>query len=185
MKLFTLGLSALLAGFISAQTFSALPECAQNCTINAIPKSCNLNPKCICSDAGFIKAITCCVAGVCDAADQETTIKYADSICIPAGVTNLPTAASCASTANSTASKTGTAAGGASSATGSTTASTNPAASSLGSSVSSIASSAVSQTGSSATSGAAVSTSTGDANRAFLAQGLGVVGAAIGAVALM
>jgi hypothetical protein len=43
----------------------------QNCTINAIPNSCNLNPKCICSDAGFINAITCCVAGKCDQADQE------------------------------------------------------------------------------------------------------------------
>jgi len=101
MRLFTVLLSAVLATVATAQ-FSALPACAQNCTINAIPKSCNLNPACICADKGFIAAITCCVAGACDAADQNATIKYADSICVPAGVTNLPTAAVCTTGASST-----------------------------------------------------------------------------------
>jgi hypothetical protein len=101
------------------------------------------------------------------------TIKYADSICVPAGVTNLPTAAVCA---NSTSTATST-----SSATGSAAISASSAASSATSSVSSVASS-------SATSAAAAASSTGkgDAGRAFYAQGLGMMGAAVGAaVALM
>jgi hypothetical protein len=105
------------------------------------------------------------------------TIKYADSICIPAGVTNLPTAASCAAaTAVSNSTATGTATG---------TATMSTAMSAASSSMSS-ASSAASVAGSSTTSGVAIASSTGDASRAFYAQGLGMVGAAVGAaVALM
>jgi len=180
MKLFTVALSALLAGIVSAQTFSALPQCAQNCTINAIPSSCNLNPKCICEDAGFIKAITCCVAQVCDAADQETTIKYADSICVPAGVTNLPTAATCA---NSTATSTASSTTGSAVLSNSLTTSAASAASSVEASISSVASSAVASVSSAAS---AAATATGTAGRNYMAQGMGVMGAAaLAAAALM
>ncbi|WQF85018.1 Putative extracellular membrane protein, CFEM [Colletotrichum destructivum] len=79
-----------LAGFAVAQT--DLPTCAQGCvnqytTGNAIAGCSNLDIKCICSNAGFLDGIACCLASACPAAEQENAVKFAKNICTGAGVT--------------------------------------------------------------------------------------------------
>ncbi|TIC93879.1 GPI-anchored CFEM domain protein [Colletotrichum higginsianum] len=79
-----------LAGLAVAQT--DLPTCAQGCvnqytTGNAIAGCSNLDIKCICSNAGFLDGIACCLASACPAAEQENAVKFAKNICTGAGVT--------------------------------------------------------------------------------------------------
>ncbi|GJC86960.1 GPI-anchored CFEM domain protein ARB_01017 [Colletotrichum liriopes] len=78
-----------LAGLAVAQT--DLPTCAQGCvnqytTGNAIAGCSNLDIKCICSNAGFLDGIACCLASACPPADQESAVKFAKNICTGAGV---------------------------------------------------------------------------------------------------
>ncbi|CCF46180.1 hypothetical protein CH063_15012 [Colletotrichum higginsianum] len=82
-----------LAGLAVAQT--DLPTCAQSTPQvamftfvgNAIAGCSNLDIKCICSNAGFLDGIACCLASACPAAEQENAVKFAKNICTGAGVT--------------------------------------------------------------------------------------------------
>lgn len=98
------------------------PHHQQNCASQQFTggsyAGCGTDPKCICSNAAFISTISCCVAGVCDAADQAAAITFAQQICQANGVA-VPTAVTCASSAAST----GTAAASSGSATTGTAAS--------------------------------------------------------------
>lgn len=113
-------ITAVLAGLTSAQ--NGLPTCAQSCVTrytsgSEIGGCTNLDVACICSNSSFLSGIACCLADACEAADEATAVAYAQNLCRTAGVTNLPSAVSCASTASSTASGASSSATGASSST--------------------------------------------------------------------
>jgi len=113
---------------------SNLPSCAFSCVTNL--GGCNqLDITCICSDTELISGLACCVSKQCDAEDQDKTIQFAQNLCGGEGVDNLPTSATCASTASATASSTGTRTGTAAGAASTTTtdASTNMMATGSGS----------------------------------------------------
>ncbi|KKY13873.1 putative cfem domain [Diplodia seriata] len=137
-----------------AQT-QLLPQCAQSCVGTDFGGCGTLDVQCICNNKTLISDLACCVSTSCDAADQKTVIDFAQNLCKPQGVTDLPTSATCASGASSSAtgsaSSTGTssAASSAASATGSAASSASSVASSASSAASSAASAA-------ATGGAAV-----------------------------
>jgi hypothetical protein len=239
----TVVVTALLAAFASAQSFSSLPKCAvsslsrfapfwQNSPAafyleyNRIEKCADIYPRSKTARSMLSRTLATLTPNAfaptrvssrqlhavlqksatkptkrvsCTAPEDEyccakksflhsatATIKYADSICVPAGVTNLPTAATCAASATGTAANASTATGSAALSASSAMSSAMSAASSAKSSASSAASSAQSAASLSVTSSAAIASSTGDASRAFYAQGLGMIGAAVGAaVALM
>jgi len=203
MKFSTLVSGLAFAGFALAQDFSGLPKCAQTCATSSIPASCNLDVKCICTAQAFITSITCCVAGACDTADQQTTQQFAAALCGGVGVTNLPSAASCAATSSGPAATGGansTAPAGAGStitsglsstvAASSAVSSASGAASSAESSAAGVASSATASaaTGSAntASASAASSSSSGAAvGRMVVQQGLGVLGLGVGVVAML
>ncbi|CAK7219884.1 hypothetical protein SBRCBS47491_004002 [Sporothrix bragantina] len=100
-----------LAGLAAAQ-FSQLPTCAQNCANKFLTGgigNCGSDAKCICSDKDFLSDIACCLAapGACDTADQSSAVVFASQLCAAQGVTGLPSAVTCTSTASGS---TGTAA---------------------------------------------------------------------------
>ncbi|KAH0288784.1 hypothetical protein M436DRAFT_71311 [Aureobasidium namibiae CBS 147.97] len=148
---FTLIAAATLA---AAQT-GAVPDCAKSCVLQALPASCKFNPECICSDTAFISTISCCVLTACDTSGQQAALAYAKQVCAPVGVTNLPTAASCAATAASS----GTSAASAATATGSSASSALSSASQILSSLASSASQISSSLSSSASSAASSASS--------------------------
>ncbi|EPS27593.1 hypothetical protein PDE_02536 [Penicillium oxalicum 114-2] len=177
MKFTQFTLAAALLATVTAQGLDSLPDCSKSCANNAIPASCGLDIKCICGDKSFLSNISCCVADKCSQADQETTLKVAKGICAAGGVTDLPSAISCASsgasataTGTSTGTMTGmstmTMTGTAMSSTASDMSSAASSASSVASSVSSAASSAASAASSAASSAAASATG----NAAILGQ---------------
>ncbi|KAI6800569.1 hypothetical protein KC363_g1098 [Hortaea werneckii] len=108
------------AGAVLAQVdISNLPSCAFGCVTNL--GGCNqLDINCICSDSELISGLACCVSKECDTEDQDKTIQFAQNLCGGEGVDNLPTSATCASTASATASSTGTRTGTAAGAAGTT-----------------------------------------------------------------
>ncbi|KAI4722988.1 hypothetical protein E4T48_00786 [Aureobasidium sp. EXF-10727] len=154
---------ATVLTFIAAATLvtaqSAVPSCAVSCVTQALPADCKLDPKCICADTSFISGISCCVSTACDLSGQQAALAYAKQICAPVGVTNLPTAASCAATAASS----GTSAAAVATASGSSASSSLSSAtqslSSLASSASQIASSASRSASSAAVSGSSSASS--------------------------
>ncbi|KAH0360362.1 hypothetical protein KCU65_g9441, partial [Aureobasidium melanogenum] len=154
-------LTLLAAATLATAQSGSIPSCAQTCISQALPASCNLDPKCICSDASFISTISCCVSTACDVTGQQAALAYAKQICAPVGVTNLPTAASCAGSAS--ASSSGTSAAGVATASGSSASSALSSASkslsSLASSASSIASSSSKSASSAAASGSSSASS--------------------------
>ena len=98
-------LTAVLAGLTSAQ--NGLPACAQPCLSKfnngaEIAGCANLDVKCICSNSSFLNDISCCLVDACNEADKQTSLAYAQNLCKTAGVTDLPTEVSCASSDNST-----------------------------------------------------------------------------------
>ncbi|KAI6816750.1 hypothetical protein KC332_g10604 [Hortaea werneckii] len=107
-------------GTVLAQVdISNLPSCAFSCVTDL--GGCNqLDITCICSDTELISGLACCVSKQCDAEDQDKTIQFAQNLCGGEGVDNLPTSATCASTASATASSTGTRTGTAAGAAGTT-----------------------------------------------------------------
>ncbi|KAI5211569.1 hypothetical protein E4T42_06007 [Aureobasidium subglaciale] len=147
----TAAFTLVAAATLATAQLGSIPSCATSCISQALPASCNLDPKCICSDASFISTISCCVSTACDTSGQSAALAYASQICAPVGVTNLPTAASCASGSAS-----GTSAAAVATATGSSASTSLSSAtqslSSLASSASKIASSAASSGSSSARS---------------------------------
>lgn len=113
MRLSLLTIASGLASVTFAQTASGVPSCAQPCvakfTSGSSIAGCNgVDVACICSNKDFLSDIACCLVNVCDEADQEAATTYAHQICASNGVTNLPPAVSCASSA---ASSTATASG--------------------------------------------------------------------------
>jgi LPXTG-motif cell wall-anchored protein len=68
----------------------------------------NTDAACICSTKDFLTTISCCVAGVCDQADQKSTLIYVEQLCITAQVTALPPAGTCPSSTSSSASTSST-----------------------------------------------------------------------------
>ncbi|KAK6004691.1 hypothetical protein QM012_008553 [Aureobasidium pullulans] len=159
-------LTLVAAATLATAQSGSIPSCAQACIAQSLPGSCKLDPKCICADASFISTISCCVSTACDVTGQQAALGYAQQICAPVGVTNLPTAASCAATASSS----GTSAAAVATASGSSASSLLSSASktlsSIASSASSIASSASKSASSAASSGSsAVSSSASSAFR--------------------
>ncbi|CAK7236184.1 hypothetical protein SCUCBS95973_009521 [Sporothrix curviconia] len=130
-----------LAGLAAAQ-FSQLPTCAQNCANKFLTGgigNCGSDAKCICSDKDFLSDIACCLAapGACDTADQSSAVVFASQLCAAQGITGLPSAVTCTSTASGstgsaaaatttsgTAANTGSTGTGTAAATGSTTSTT-------------------------------------------------------------
>ncbi|KAI1755021.1 hypothetical protein F4782DRAFT_430081 [Xylaria castorea] len=105
MKLAIVALA--LASGIVAQDLGALPDCAKDClteftTGNQIGDCARLDAKCICANDAFINGIACCLAGVCDADDQQSAVDFARSFCSTQGVTNLPQSVTCASASGTT-----------------------------------------------------------------------------------
>jgi len=151
----------IAAATLATAQLGSIPSCAMSCISTALPASCNLNPQCICSDASFISTISCCVSTACDTSGQQAALAYAKQICAPVGVTNLPTAASCAGGAG--ASSSGTSAASAATASGSSASSALSSASrslsSLASSASQISSSVSSRASSAASSASSAAAS--------------------------
>ncbi|QDS67486.1 hypothetical protein FKW77_001128 [Venturia effusa] len=85
-----------LAASVVAQDLGQLPTCATACVGNSLSSTgCGqLNVSCICNSSGWIAGLSCCIASGCNDADKAATIKFAQNICLPVGVT-LPTAAVC------------------------------------------------------------------------------------------
>jgi len=112
MRITSLAIGLGLASLAYAQTsLQGLPDCAKTCvtqfttgsTIGGCP---SLDISCICASSGFLSSIACCLAGKCNAQDQATAVTFAQSLCKTSGVTNLPSAVVCASTASATPSST-------------------------------------------------------------------------------
>ncbi|EKG14570.1 hypothetical protein MPH_08251 [Macrophomina phaseolina MS6] len=137
---------AVILGYSSlavAQT-QLLPTCAQACVGTDFGGCSTLDVRCICSNKELLTGLACCVSTGCDAEDQQTVIDFAQNLCRPQGVTDLPTTATCASS-SATASATGTASSGttaSATATGSAASSASSATSSAASGVASSAASA-------------------------------------------
>ncbi|KAI0815648.1 hypothetical protein GGR55DRAFT_675265 [Xylaria sp. FL0064] len=159
MKFVTITL--VLASAVVAQDLGALPDCAKNClaqytTGNQIGNCARLDAKCICASDTFISGIACCLAGVCDAADQQAAVNFARSFCGTVGVTDLPQSVTCAT------------ASGASNTPAPTTAATT-----------------TTQGGSDSTSTPAAATVTPNAARPGVADNIGVCGALLAALAIL
>lgn len=138
----------VLAGASLVAAQNGLPTCAESCVSNFTTGQeiggCNsLDIKCICSQQTFLSDIACCLAGACDAADQQTAIGYAQNICGTAGVT-VPSSVVCTANATTTgnASTSATA-----SATKSTTSSTTTTTANAGSSAAGLVSTSASVLG--------------------------------------
>ncbi|KAJ5996569.1 hypothetical protein N7499_007113 [Penicillium canescens] len=156
MKFNIIALAALLTT-AAAQGLGDLPDCSKECATGAIPKSCGIDFKCICEAKSFLNDVSCCVADKCSAADQETTLKVAKSICARGGVTDLPTEVTCSSSSSSSGTKTSTEASASTSiSTGSTTASASDASTTNTSSTSSDSSSSASASAAATSTGAAM-----------------------------
>ncbi|THV70969.1 hypothetical protein D6D28_04774 [Aureobasidium pullulans] len=155
-KMRTTALAVIAAATLATAQLGSIPSCAMSCISQALPASCNLNPQCICADASFISTISCCVSTACDTAGQQAALGYAQQICAPVGVTNLPTAASCAT---GSVSSSGTSAAAVATATGSAASSSLSSASQSLSSLASSASQVASSRSSSGSSAAASGTS--------------------------
>ncbi|KAL1864787.1 hypothetical protein VTK73DRAFT_5640 [Phialemonium thermophilum] len=140
MKAISVLLTLALASFSAAQSTDSLPACAKQCADQFLAGgigNCGTDPKCICADKGFISGIACCLAGVCNEADQAAAVAYAQKLCTAQGV-SVPSAVSCTSTSGATAAATGSSSSSSGSASGSgsaaaTTTTTSASASGTGS----------------------------------------------------
>ncbi|GAM40427.1 CFEM domain protein [Talaromyces pinophilus] len=177
---------ALCVANVAAQDFGSLPSCARSCATNAIPASCGLDVKCICSTSSFISSVSCCVATACDAADQQTTLQFAEQLCAGAGITNLPSAAGCSATGAATGTATGAATSAATAGTATSIASAaSSAVTSAKTSASAVSSSAAATTTASGTASSSASSSSHSGAATPLAKGNGVAAAGAGAAALL
>ncbi|PQE03446.1 CFEM domain-containing protein [Rutstroemia sp. NJR-2017a BBW] len=196
---FILAVTAALASLTSAQ--DGLPSCAKTCTNKFtstgggnIGGCKSLDIQCICSSPTFLSDIACCLTDQCNAADQATAVQFAQNICKTSGVTNLPSAVTCASSA-APSSSSSAASDSSSAATGATTTATtasgsssSPAASG-GSASSAVAGSATSKTGGSSTSSSASAATAAPSSNAGHQKetgfGAGVLGGLAAVVALL
>ncbi|KAI0526125.1 hypothetical protein F5B22DRAFT_269768 [Xylaria bambusicola] len=105
-------LVAILLAFASivvTQDLGNLPDCAKSClaeytTGNKIGDCARLDAKCICASDTFISGIACCLAGVCNADEQQQAVDFARSFCSTQGVTDLPQSVTCATASPSSSS---------------------------------------------------------------------------------
>lgn len=157
--------------------FSSKP-CVTDFTSGSQIAGCNsVDITCICSNKNFLSGIACCLVGVCSAADQQAATEYAQTLCKTNGVTNLPSAVSCASSAT----QSSTAAPSGSTATsGTSTASTSTSATGSVSTHSTTTSGTVAGASSSAP---AATKNAGPQNMAGM--GAGILGGLVAAAALM
>ncbi|KAK3113792.1 hypothetical protein LTR53_008570 [Teratosphaeriaceae sp. CCFEE 6253] len=182
-----LALVVALISAVYAVSIPGLPACAGEC-VTSFGSCSQLAVQCICSDTTLLANLACCVGHNCDATDQNTTITFADALCAGQGVTNLPSAATCAPGAASTPLGTSTAASGSStlssgssSGTATTSAPASGSSTAATSAVSSASESAVGAGSSAAASGSAAATSASSAAAAAtlspgeLARGVGSV----------
>ncbi|OJD32801.1 cfem domain [Diplodia corticola] len=155
MRFSTIAAIVGCSSFALAQT-QLLPKCAQSCVGTDFGGCGTLDVQCICTNKSLISGLACCVSTSCDEADQQTVIAFAQNLCKPQGVTDLPTSATCASGASSaTGSASSTGGSSSASTTGSAASATGSAASSAAAAASS-ASAASSAAGSAPTGGAAM-----------------------------
>ncbi|RAK82446.1 CFEM domain-containing protein [Aspergillus fijiensis CBS 313.89] len=104
MRLYYIAIT-FLAGLISvvAQGMDSLPVCARECATGAIPKTCqSIDVGCICGTKSFISDMSCCVAKSCSPQDEKAALGFTVQLCSGAGVTDLPSSASCANSVTST-----------------------------------------------------------------------------------
>ncbi|KAI9866009.1 MAG: hypothetical protein M1813_001976 [Trichoglossum hirsutum] len=177
MKFIASVIVAMLAPLALGQSLADIPNCAQGCVTNSLTSTgCStIDIKCICSANTFISNISCCIKTSCSTGDQAKTIKFASDICASVGVTT-PTDINAACAAASGSSSISAPQSSASSA------------SSLASSVGTIAGtvSTSKPTGSITLEATAKpTTGTGAAAPQFVGSGLGLVGAAVAALALL
>ncbi|KAB2571564.1 putative cfem domain protein [Lasiodiplodia theobromae] len=154
MRFSTISTIIGLSSLALAQT-QLLPQCAQSCVGTDFGGCSTLDVECICNNKDLITGLACCVSTSCDAADQQTVIDFAQNLCKPQGVTDLPTTATCASGASSATGSASSGSSSASSTAASASASATGSAASAASSVASSASSAASSATSAAATGAA------------------------------
>jgi len=96
MRLQAFSVVAAIACTVFAQDLTQLPPCASKCVGTSLSTTgCGqLNVTCICASKDWISGLSCCVAQACSAADIDKTVKFAQNICLPAGVT-IPSTVSC------------------------------------------------------------------------------------------
>jgi len=159
---------AMLAPLALGQSLADIPQCAQACVASSLSSTgCNIiDVKCFCSASSFISHISCCIKSSCSDSDQAKTIKFASDICATVKVT-VPTDINsvCAAASSS---------GSAPSSTGVST----PVV------PSNYSATATSKPAGSTSAGATAIPTTGAAAQ-FVASGLGLVGAAAAALALL
>ncbi|KAK7542561.1 uncharacterized protein J3D65DRAFT_220608 [Phyllosticta citribraziliensis] len=98
-----LSVAILVFGYISvaaAQT-QLLPVCAQSCVGNDFGGCQTLDVACICGNKPLIAGLACCVSQRCNLDDQTNVIDFANRLCRPRGVNDLPTTATCPSSTSS------------------------------------------------------------------------------------
>jgi len=155
---------ALLAPLALGQSLADIPQCAQGCVTTSLSSTgCNpIDVKCFCSASSFISHISCCIKAACSDSDQAKTIKFASDICATVKVT-VPTDINSVCAAASSSSLLSPSSTGPSNYSATATATSNPSGSSTGAT-------AIPTTGAAAQ---------------FVASGLGLVGAAAAALALL
>ncbi|KAF2142249.1 uncharacterized protein K452DRAFT_298229 [Aplosporella prunicola CBS 121167] len=171
-----------------------LPTCAEPCMDVAVEGCSSLDFDCICRTKSYIADLTCCVFQKCSLQDQEAVIQFAQTLCIPRGFSDIPSAATCASSSSKAAatsstgsSRTAASVSAAATPTGTGAASaSSTAASASREDVSASASASASRSSSSAASAAATAV---PANAAVGARdgaaGMGVTVAAVAVAAWM
>ncbi|KXX81589.1 GPI anchored CFEM domain protein C [Madurella mycetomatis] len=104
MKVPAILVSLALAGGAVAQ-LDRLPTCARSCATEMLASDiggCGADIECICGNDQFLDDIACCLVDDCDEAAQSTAVSVAISLCSGFGVTDLPTAVTCADASAST-----------------------------------------------------------------------------------
>ncbi|KAH7233394.1 hypothetical protein BKA59DRAFT_560199 [Fusarium tricinctum] len=94
MKSFTFIATTFLSASALAQSMggSVLPECAQQCALQAIQASnCqSADPSCVCKSANFASDFTKCVGSNCSPAESTAAIATGLQLCAAAGVSIVP-----------------------------------------------------------------------------------------------
>ncbi|KAM7189535.1 hypothetical protein V8F33_010013 [Rhypophila sp. PSN 637] len=104
MKVLAFLLSSVFLSSAAAQGTNGLPDCAKSCADGFLRNgigNCGSDVKCICADKNFLGDIACCLKGTCPDAEQTSAVAYASTLCVAFGVTDLPTAVSCAASSTS------------------------------------------------------------------------------------
>ncbi|KAI5241455.1 hypothetical protein E4T43_05444 [Aureobasidium subglaciale] len=79
-----------------------LPDCASTCVTSSFGGCNNIDVECICRNREFLDNLGCCMSKACSETDQAAAIGFANNFCSAYRVSDLPSAATCASTAAAT-----------------------------------------------------------------------------------